>query len=122
MTGIVTWIAIGCGGAFAALLRVMVDKAVESHSSDRFPLGTLFVNLSGALALGVMYGLGITSTTKLILGTAVVGTYTTFSTLIFETERLCEEGDYLLATTNILGSMILGLAAAVLGWVIGQRL
>ncbi len=116
------WPLIGLVGAVGATLRVSVDNAVKRRTSERFPFGTLAVNLSGALALGIMHGLAAQGTIALLIGTAGLGTYTTFSTLVFETERLLEEGDRLLAGANLLGSMILGLDAAALGWALGHAL
>jgi CrcB protein len=116
------WPIIGPIGAVGALLRYRVDAAVNPRTTDRFPLGTLIVNLSGALLLGIVHGAGLDGNALLLVGTAGLGTYTTFSTLIFETERLLEEGDQMLAAANLLGSMILGLDAVVLGWGIGRGL
>jgi CrcB protein len=116
------WPLIGVIGAAGALLRVGVDGAVERRTSHRFPFGTLAVNLSGAAALGLMHGLGAGGSTALLVGTAGLGSYTTFSTLVFETERLLEEGDRIPAVANILGSILLGLVVVTLGWVVGGAL
>jgi CrcB protein len=116
------WPLIGVAGAIGALSRFTFDGTIERRSSSRFPIGTLCVNLSGATALGMLHGLDIGGSAALLIGTAGLGTYTTFSTLIFETERLLEDDDRLLAAANILGSMILGLDAVLLGWTIGRAL
>ena len=118
----IAWPLIGIAGAIGAICRFTLDRAVERRSSSRFPLGTLSVNVSGATVLGFLHGLGASSTLALVVGTAGIGTYTTFSTLIFETERLLEDNDRLLAATNILGSMILGLNAVLIGWWIGTSM
>jgi CrcB protein len=118
----IAWPLIGVAGAIGAICRFTLDRAVERRSASRFPLGTLSVNLSGATVLGFLYGLGVSSTLALVVGTAGIGTYTTFSTIILETERLLEDNDRLLAATNILGSMILGLNAVIVGWWIGASM
>jgi fluoride exporter len=118
----IAWPLIGIAGGVGAICRFTLDSAVERRWSSRFPLGTLSVNLSGATVLGLLHGLGVSSTLALVVGTAGIGTYTTFSTLIFETNRLLEDDDRLLAATNILGSMILGLNAVVIGWWIGTAI
>lgn len=118
----VAWPLIGIAGAVGAICRYRLDRAVERRSGSRFPLGTMVVNLSGATVLGLIHGLGFGGTLSLVVGTAGIGTYTTFSTLIFETERLLEEDDRLLAAANVLGSMILGLNAVILGWWIGTSI
>jgi CrcB protein len=109
-------------GAVGALLRVTLDARVERRSTGRFPMGTLVVNLSGTIGLGFIHGLGVGGNTALLVGMAGLGSYTTFSTLIFETERLVEEGDGILAAANMFGSMVLGLDAVIIGWVIGRAM
>ena len=121
-SGVLLWAGIGVIGALGALLRFTVDSTVERRSFGAFPAGTLAVNLSGALGLGLVHGLGIGGNAGLLAGGVGLGSYTTFSTLIFETERLCEEGDNRMAAVNLFGSMLLGLAALVLGWAAGRAL
>jgi len=121
-SGLLVWAGIGVIGALGALLRFTVDSTVERRSFGGFPAGTLVVNLSGAVGLGLVHGLGIGGNAGLLAGGAALGSYTTFSTPIFETERLCEDGDGMLAAVNLFGSMLLGLAALVLGWVLGRAL
>ncbi len=121
-TGVLLWVGIGAIGAIGALLRFTVDSTVERRGFGGFPAGTLAVNLSGALGLGFVHGLGIGGNAGLLAGGAGLGSYTTFSTLMFETERLCEEGDGMLAAVNLFGSMLLGLTAIALGWAAGRAL
>ncbi|HEU0192626.1 MAG TPA: fluoride efflux transporter CrcB [Gaiellales bacterium] len=116
------WPLIGVAAVAGALGRYLLDGAVERRLHSRFPFGTCTVNLSGAAALGLLHGAGAGGTLALVAGTAGLGTFTTFSTLIYETERLLEEGDRRLAAANILGSMTLGLAAVAAGWWIGRGL
>ena len=58
----------------------------------------------------------------LIAGTATLGSFTTFSTWMLETERLAEDGRAGLPTMNVVGSIVLGLTAAGLGWAIAAVL
>ncbi len=69
----------------------MVDRAVSKRVGRPFPFGTLAVNLSGALLLGFFAGLALSPHVALLAGTAFVGSYTTFSTWMLETQRLGEE-------------------------------
>jgi len=83
-----------------------------------FPFGTLVINLSGALVLGLLTGLALDHDAALLAGTAAVGSYTTFSTWMYETQRLGEERQHRSAAANIAVSLVLGVAAAALGrWV-----
>jgi CrcB protein len=80
------------------------------------------VNLSGALLLGFFAGLALRPHIALLAGTAFVGSYTTFSTWMLETQRLGEERQVVSAFANIAVSVVLGLAAAWLGQSIGAAL
>lgn len=114
-----TWIGIGLLGGIGALLRFHVDALVQSRVRSELPLGTLVVNVIGSFALGLLTGAGVTGDALLLAGTAVLGSFTTFSTWMLETERLVEDGDDRVAIQNIGVSVVAGLAAAGLGWVLG---
>lgn len=116
------WPLIGLLGAAGALGRYGLDGLVSGRTDSRLPLGTLAVNLSGALILGFLSGAGLTGQAWLLIGTAGIGAYTTFSTLMLETERLLEDGDNRRAAVNVCGSMALGLAVVTLGWAAGRLL
>ena len=73
------------------MLRFLVDRAVSGRVARPFPFGTLVVNISGALLLGFLSGLALSPHLALLAGTAFVGSYTTFSTWMLETQRLGEE-------------------------------
>ena len=109
-------------GGVGAVLRFLVDRTVSSRVSGSFPYGTFAVNISGALLLGFLSGLALSPHVALLAGTAFVGSYTTFSTWMLETQRLGEERQLRPAVANIVLSLVLGLAAAGLGLWIGGRL
>ena len=112
-------IGVALLGAVGALGRFWVDAAVSARWPSDFPLGTLVVNLTGGFALGVVVGLALPTALVLILGTGLLGGYTTFSTWMFESQRLAEDGEWKLMWLNLLGSTAAGLLAAGLGWVAG---
>ncbi len=114
-----TWVGVVLLGGVGSVLRFVVDGAIASRRGRAFPYGTMVVNLSGALALGLLTGLALSPDVALLAGTAVVGSYTTFSTWMFETQRLTEEGQIKNASTNVLVSLVLGVAAAAVGVTIG---
>lgn len=113
------WIGIGALGGFGAILRFAIDALVQRRVSGEFPLGTLIVNVTGTFSLGILTGAGVSGNASLLAGTAVLGSFTTFSTWMLETERLVEEGDDRIGTSNILLSAAAGLGAALLGWGVG---
>lgn len=116
---VAVWIGFLVAAAIGAPARFVIDGWIEDRVGDDFPWGTLAVNLTGCLALGVLTGLarshGLESTPRTIIGTGGLGAYTTFSTFTFETVRLVEEGELSFALGNVAASMVLGLAAAALG-------
>ena len=121
MTAVV-WAGVALLGGAGAVLRFLLDRAVSRRLARPFPFGTLVVNLSGALLLGFLGGLALTPHLALLAGTGFVGSYTTFSTWMLETQRLAEERQVWPAVANIVVSLVLGLAAAWLGMSIGVRL
>jgi CrcB protein len=116
------WVAVVVIGGAGSVLRFYVDGIVTSAIGRDFPYGTLAVNLSGAVLLGLITGLAVGSTAALLAGTAAVGSYTTFSTWMLETQRLTEERQHRKAVLNIVVSLVLGVLAAELGRLIGAHL
>lgn len=119
------WVAVGALGGAMAIARFVVDTSVVARPSARrlvggFPLGTLAVNLSGAVVLGVLAGAALSGSAYTILAGGGVGTYTTFSTWMLESHRAGEGGDARVLWANIAVSLVAGLAAVALGhWVGG---
>jgi fluoride exporter len=116
------WIGVAILGSLGSLARFLLDGAVSSRNSSSFPFGTLAVNASGTLVLGLLTGLALSGETLLLAGSAAVGSYTTFSTWMLETHRLGEDGQLLAGALNVLVSVVVGLGAAALGRSIGGAL
>ena len=109
------------GGA-GAVARFLLDALVSQRMGAEFPWGTLVVNLSGALALGLLVGVSLHGDALLLAGTAGLGSYTTFSTWMLETHRLGEEGELARGWANLALSLAAGIGAAALGRAIGGAL
>ncbi len=116
------WIGVGLLGGVGALMRFFVDGLVAARFGGDFPLGTFVVNMSGAAILGLLVGLGLTGDGLLLAGTATLGSYTTFSTWMLESQRLVEDGELATAAGNLLLSLLVGLGAVALGRFIGGHL
>ncbi len=118
-------IFIGLGGFVGAVARYTVDGWVTTLGRGTFPWGTLAVNVSGSLLIGILFAL---SAERAILPAEVrgplligfVGAYTTFSTLALESWRLVEDGAWMLGVANLALSVLLGLVAVVAGVAIGR--
>jgi CrcB protein len=119
---IAVWAGVALIGGLGSVARFVVDRSMARRVAGPFPFGTLTVNLSGAVLLGLVGGLALSHQAALLAGTAFVGAYTTFSTWMLETQRLTEERRLWPAIANIVVSVFLGIAAALLGHWIGGRL
>jgi CrcB protein len=115
----VAWLAFLAAAGVGAPARYLLDGWVQDQTSGPFPWGTLTVNLSGCLLLGVITGLamyhGLDTTARTVVGTGAMGAYTTFSTFSYETVRLFEERGSKSAAVNIALSLVGGIAAAAVG-------
>jgi CrcB protein len=118
--------AVAVASALGAVARALVDRAVTGRVARLWPAGTLAVNLSGSLALGVVAGVGlgrgIDPDLRAVVGTGFIGAYTTFSAFAYEAVRLAGEGARPTAARYVLVSLVGGLAAAGLGIALGQHL
>ncbi|MFD8123652.1 fluoride efflux transporter CrcB [Streptomyces albidoflavus] len=113
------WLLVVVGGMIGAPLRYLTDRAVQRRHSSGFPWGTLAVNMTGSLLLGVLIGALLTGATSqnllLFAGTGICGAYTTYSTFSYETLRLAETGASRAAFANVALSVTAALGAAVIG-------
>ena len=116
------WLGIAVLGGFAAIARFLIDGLISRASSAELPLGTFVINASGALALGRLSGLAVTGDALILVGTATLGSYTTFSTWMLESQRLRDDGRFTGAFGNVVISLAVGFAAVALGHAIGVQL
>jgi CrcB protein len=102
-------------GGIGALLRFGLDALVGERLGSGFPWGTLAVNLSGACVLGLVAGAALHGHTLTLVATGALGSYTTFSTWMLESQRLGEDGQPWLLAVNVFASLLAGVGAAALG-------
>ncbi len=114
-----TVLALALAGGLGAIARVLVDGAVRGWAGSRFPYGTLLINITGSLLLGLVAGLalahGLPAEVRTIVGVGFCGGYTTFSTASVETVRLAEQRRYLAAVGNAVGTLLTTAFAGALG-------
>ena len=115
-------LTVGLLGGVGALARFLLDGAVARRLGRDFPYGTLAVNLSGALLLGLLVGADPSADAYRLAGTGLLGAFTTFSTWALESHRLGEDGELRLGALNFAVSLVLGVAAAWLGRELGAAL
>ena len=116
------WVGVAIVGGLGAIGRFTLDGIVSQWFGRALPAGTFVINISGAFVLGLITGLALTREASLLLGTAAVGSYTTFSTWMLETHRLGEDGQLGPGLANVVLSVVLGVGAAAVGRVIGSHL
>jgi CrcB protein len=111
-------------GAVGAVLRYSVDRAVQRRVGSDAPVGILVVNVSGSFVLGVLVGSaahhGLSSGWLTVVGTGLIGAYTTFSTFSYDTVRLAESDQWGMSLVNVGVSLALGLGAAAAGLALGS--
>jgi fluoride exporter len=121
-----TALLVIAGAALGAPLRYLTDLFVQSRHDGLMPWGTLAVNVSGSLLLGVVAGFvdatGGHEWLLALLGTGFCGALTTFSTFSFETLRLIEENAFVHATANVVLSVAGGVVALFGGWALATAL
>ncbi len=121
-----TYLAVGLAGSVGAMARVAIGQLFTLFFSGvRFPLATLFINVGGSLFLGWFYTVvsaraPFSDVTTIAIGAGFVGAYTTFSTLMYDTSKLADDGQWIAATLNIVLSILLGLIAARAGMMLAR--
>lgn len=120
-------LAIAAGGAVGALMRYGMAHAVYAWMGRAFPYGTLIVNVSGCLAMGVLYvllveRLHLDAEWRAGILVGLLGAYTTFSSFTMETLALVEQGDKMRAFVNVLASVTLCLIATWAGVAAARRI
>ncbi len=115
------WLGVALLGGIGAGGRFFIDSLISARAGAELPVGTLAVNVSGSLLLGLLVGLAVGGNALVLAGTATLGSYTTFSTWMLETQRLAEDAKSRMAVLNVLLSLLLGVGAAALGRSIGMH-
>ncbi|KZY33814.1 protein CrcB [Roseovarius sp. HI0049] len=114
-----TLLHVALGGAIGASARYLTSVAALRLIGPGFPWATLFVNAAGSFLMGVIVVLlareGGTKAAAPFLMTGLLGGFTTFSAFSLDAMALYERGQVTLAGAYVLGSVILSLAAIVLG-------
>jgi CrcB protein len=122
-----THLSVFVGGGIGAALRYWVSGVVPRHLGSAFPYGILIVNVLGCLLIGLFMTwfedrFLVSPTLRVFIVIGILGGFTTFSTFSYETIALVRDTEYLLAALYVSGSVVLGLAATVIGGMLGKWL
>ncbi|WP_375406957.1 fluoride efflux transporter CrcB [uncultured Amnibacterium sp.] len=112
------FLLLSIAGGVGSVLRFVVDGVVRDRFGARLPWGTAIINVSGSFLLGLLTGLvtrGLPTEVVLVLGTGLLGGYTTFSTASVEAIRLLQQRRVAASLLYGLGVLVLSIAAALLG-------
>lgn len=124
MKVLIQYLAVAGAGALGAALRLFVATMSGRLFGTGFPVGTFIINITGSLFLGwFLAAIGnraVSETMRLAITVGFVGAYTTFSTFMYESNSLIEDGLQIKATMNLAGSLIVGLLAVRLGLWLGR--
>jgi CrcB protein len=118
-----TYLLVAIGGALGSMMRYGLSGLVMQTTGGTFPYGTMFVNVTGAMLIGVFASLAAPESrfflpvpARLFLMTGICGGYTTFSTFSLETFNLLRDGEFLPALANMLLSVLLCVISVWIGY------
>lgn len=120
-------IAVGAGSCVGGIARYLLSRLVQTSAGGVFPWGTLAVNLSGCLLIGIIYGAAargfqLGDAMKLFLTVGVCGGFTTFSTFMHEGYILFSSPRPMIMLAYMALSMVGGLALVYLGYLLARTL
>ncbi len=118
---------VGLGGFVGANARYLLSGWVASRLGAIFPYGTYLINVTGSFILGFFLAFAedrvwIAPSLRLLFAVGFVGAYTTFSTFEYESVRLLQQRELLFAGLYLIGSVLTGGIAVVLGMALGSSL
>lgn len=120
-------LALGIGGFIGSNLRYFITLKAHALFGNNFPYGTFAVNMLGCFILGFLAVFGsdvinLSTNTKLLLGTGMMGALTTFSTFSYETFSLMKQSNLKLAFISIALNLFIGLLAVWMGLELAKKL
>ncbi len=118
---------IALGGALGSVARYFVGTTVSDRLGLRFPYGTLVINISACLIIGLSLEIlnrhtNINPALRYLIPIGFIGAYSTFSTFEWEIFSNLNSGAFWIALLYVASSLIFGLVAVALGAALGRVL
>ena len=118
---------VGLGGFLGANARYLLGTFISERWGAVFPYGTFVINVTGSFILGFFMAYvqdrqWLEPNIRLLFAVGFVGAYTTFSTFEYETMRLMQQGEMMLAMANVFGSLLAGVVAVFAGFALGSSI
>ena len=116
------YLLIASGGALGSIARYVIGRRIAEKRAMDFPTGTFLVNITGAFLLGSISAAGLDGYMYMLFGEGFLGAFTTFSSLILDTNTLIKDGETLNAFLNVLLSVVIGFMVFRVGVLLGEAL
>ncbi|QIB70063.1 fluoride efflux transporter CrcB [Aminipila butyrica] len=116
------FLLVMAGGAIGSLCRFGLSSLMKRDTSSSFPLATLWINLVGSFGMGLLVGIHANHFSQLLIGTGLIGGFTTFSTFEMENITLFQQRAYRKLILYVLSSGVGGVGLAMVGLQIGNLL
>jgi CrcB protein len=116
---------VALGGAIGSAARYLVGGWIAARFGAAFPYGTFVINVTGSFIVGFFLAyaqerVSLSPYWRLFFAVGLVGGYTTFSTFEYESIRLLQDGEMLMAAVYLIGSVVTGGVAAIAGIALGS--
>jgi CrcB protein len=124
---LIKYFMVGIGGFLGSVLRFWMGSFIGGRLGARFPYGTFVINVSGSFLVGMIVTVLATKAHwspnwRYLIPIGFIGGYTTFSTFEFETLRLAQDGQMLMAVLNVTLSVVVGFVGVWAGAVAGKAI
>ena len=121
------WLMVAVGGGLGSVLRYGAQRIAANYAGPETVMGTLAVNLAGSFILGFLMTLllvrfPVSTEVRIFLTVGLLGGFTTFSTLSYQTVQLLETNSPIAAIGSLAANVILGLALAYAGILVARAI